>query len=743
MAKRLVSNLTDIQSVAEYLRRIGADQRSLRTAVVKKMQGSYWKDIAIIRIGRDGEVKATVGFEPTDVEAKSIKDEFDTIEFPTLQKLANLRGSDLPEQIKSAYPDDIFEFRDVDNQIVMVQLRMTVPSGKIYIPWTYYSDGIWRSMEPEGSLPLWGLEALGDNSTVFIHEGAKAARIVRTMVEGRTPQEKTKCALHPWGRELSGAAHLGWIGGALSPSRTDWSALRKAGVRRVYVVTDNDAAGLSAMPSISYALDLPTFHVQFTSEWPASFDLGDDFPKAMFATLAGEKRYIGPAFRDCLHPATWATELKPNPSGKGKPVTILRDSFKDLWAYIEEADAFVCVEMPEIMRTEAVLNKQLAPFSHVSETSRLIVRAFRGRTARLCYRPDVLGRVVTDRGSSAINLHVPPTIRASSGDPKPFEDFLDYLFPVAEERHKAARWCATLIARPDIRMHYGLLLVTEHQGIGKTTLGSSILAPLVGVHNVGWPSESDVATSQFNGWLANKRLLVVNEIYSGHSWKAYNNLKSMITDTELEVNQKYQRTYTVENWAHIIACSNSARALRMEEDDRRWFYPHMTEVAWSIPQFVELRKWLGSGGLSIVKHWAEKFGDYVKSGERAPSTSRKQELISASRSEGASEAAQLGEALASFDRGAALSMKDVVAHVRGSVQGKLFESDYEMRKAMMEVGCFVWPERLKIGGRLQYMVLNKHGMHTVESIAASEDAERNNALRSLLVKSTDIFEREM
>jgi hypothetical protein len=81
------------------------------------------------------------------------------------------------------------------------------------------------------------------------------------------------------------------------------------------------------------------------------------------------------------------------------------------------------------------------------------------------------------------------------------------------------KWCATLIARPSIRMGYGLLLISEQQGIGKTTLGAHILAPLVGLHNTSFPGENDI-TSAFNEWVAHKRLAVISEIYSGSSWRA-------------------------------------------------------------------------------------------------------------------------------------------------------------------------------------------------------------------------------
>ena len=143
---------------------------------------------------------------------------------------------------------------------------------------------------------------------------------------------------------------------------------------------------------------MPTFTVQFTDEFPASFDLADSFPAGMFSNGAGERIYVGPSFRDCLHPATWATDIMPPKKEGGRPAHALRDSFKGMWAYVEEADMFVCTEMPEIMRSEAILNKMLASFSHVQDTCRLIVKAYQGRSTRVCYRPDVKGLKVTFRG---------------------------------------------------------------------------------------------------------------------------------------------------------------------------------------------------------------------------------------------------------------------------------------------------------------------------------------------------------
>ena len=747
-----IKQLTDIPSVRAYLNRVGAEPRSLKTAVIRVEHGAYWKDVAVIRFARNGQVVCTAHeFSPTETEEQVMAVELQNAQWPEPKPLPRLPAKNrLPKMIAEADRGDIFEFRNDADQIIMLQVRVENPEGKNYVPWTFWDDEEWRCCEPDGPLPLYNAQLLKSATVAYIHEGAKAARAVQQMVDAADRESSADLAAHPWGAELEHAVHLGWVGGAMSPYRTDWSPLQKHGIKRVYIVADNDEPGRSAVPGIAQQLHIPTFLIQFTQDFPPSFDLADAFPERMFKRIGATRHYVGPSWRECLHPATWATDLIPQP--KGKPRAVLRDCFKQMWAYVENADAVVCTEMPEIMHSETTLNKVLAPFSHVADTCKLIYGSYRGRHVNVCYRPDKTGLMITSGGSSAINLHVPSTVRESPGDAEPWEEFLRYMFVNEDEREWAARWCATLIARPDIRMGYGMLLVSEAQGIGKTTLGSFILAPLVGAHNVGYPAESSIVQSAFNGWLANKRLVVVNEIYSGSSWKAYNMLKSAITDTEVSVNQKYMREYTTENWAHILACSNSMRALKMENDDRRWLYPEMTEVPWPGKRFGEFRQWVESGGLSIIKSWAHDFcikNGAVRSSDRAPMTARKRELIEGSRSEAQAEAAALAEAMRQrTETRVAMSMRDIVAWVRASAQSKVFDTDYELRRAMKDSGAIVWHERVRVQNRQQYVLMNRKLLEDIESDrvagTASEAPQRaRDMIRASITPPQTLLEEGM
>lgn len=736
--KRTVKSLEDLASVRDYLIRVGATARSFRSAVVQEEVGGYKKDAVNISFDSAGLVRCrSVAHSPTTLEQQRITDEWAQIDWPVLKPLHRMVNP--PDMVNDARPENVFEFRDTSGRIIMIQVRIELKkkdgtNERRFVPWTHWSDDQWRAQEPDGLLPLFNGHRLMEFETVFVHEGAKAARHVQWMVDGETPEAREALAKHPWGKELSSALHIGWIGGALSPARTDWAILRNSGVKRVYIVSDNDSVGREAVPVISNKIRLPAFQIQFTEEFPPGFDLADPFPKHMFGILGGTTFYTGKGFREYLHPATWATDLIPPPNGKGKGELQLRDCFRGMWAYIEEADLFVCTEMPDIIRTEAILNKMLSPFSHTANTTALILRAYQGRSTRICYRPDQDGLMVTFRGSSAINLHTPTQIRPVPGDPKPWLDFMEYMFPNARERTEVMRWCATLIAKPSVRMGYGLLLISERQGIGKTTLGSMILQPLVGENNVGYPSETDIL-SPFNDWVANKRLVIVSEIYSGSSWKAYHSLKATITDRDVTVNQKYMRPYIIDNWCHIVACSNSMRALKMENDDRRWFYPEITERPWPKSKFTELRSWLESGGLSIILQWAKDYGDYVDPSDRAPMTNRKKEMIEGSRSEAQKEAVALAENIVGSGDPIAVLIKDVVEWCRQQSQSKVFDTDYEIRKAMTDVGMVPFEKRIKVGGRLQYAILSPKLNEMVIN-----DGDPISVIRSHVKRCADILE---
>ena len=95
-------------------------------------------------------------------------------------------------------------------EILFVQHRCFDEDGeKFDVPWCFFSDGQWRRREPDGLLPLWGLDKIGNGKPVMLHEGAKAAAFCSV---------ESNIADHPLAAELRDYVHVGWPGGALNSS---------------------------------------------------------------------------------------------------------------------------------------------------------------------------------------------------------------------------------------------------------------------------------------------------------------------------------------------------------------------------------------------------------------------------------------------------------------------------------------------------------------------------------------------
>ena len=341
-------------------------------------------------------------------------------------------------------------------------------------------------------------------------------------------------------------------------------------------------------------------------------------------------------------PATWATREIPNKAGKGAPTYVLTDQFRQEWTHSVTPSVCIHVDFPGDQFNFDEFNSEIRPFSHVKDTAQYLIKDITGKAKSLKYIPSRPPGIFTENGRRYINTHVAPDIEPIEDDIKIFDDFMEHLVPDSEDRERTKKWCATLIARPDIKMSYGMLMISENQGVGKTTLAERILKPLVGESNTSSPNETDVSECQFNYWCAHKRLAIINEIYAGQSSKVYNKLKGIITDTSIMINKKNMAAYEIDNWVHVYACSNSRRALKMSRDDRRWFVPQVTEFkltdTWTKAKWSELFNWLKNGrGLNTIRYWADEYvkkQGHVLSGEEAPNNVTKRKMVDEGMSDG-------------------------------------------------------------------------------------------------------------
>lgn len=609
-----------IPELAAYIDRIGAEELNFKRFMVKEYKDNhYYKERCIIRIEHDGSIYVNnKDYAPTDDEAKAIKEALKKANFPRCIHATEGNFNDLLQQLGTS--EGIYEFWDrANDSIIMVQQRIVIKGRKAFIPWTFWSDAEWRRMEPEQNLPFWKPRKPTGKLKIMIHEGAKTAAFVQDLINSDKK--------HPWKEELKEFEHWGMIGGALAPHRTDYSELVKQKPSEVVYVCDNDYIGKSAITQISKSYGQSLRYIMFDGHWPESWDMADEMPERFFH----KERYCGPSLSLLMQPGTWATDIVI--TGKSKPYHVLRSSFIEEWAHCITPDVYVHKNAPNRIYLATEFNDFVKPFSDIEDTARLVKNDAAIKSYVLKYDPSVASGIFMDKdtGERFINTHVSSTVKEEKGDPAPWLEFIDHLITSEEDRKELLRWVATLIAAPQIKMLYGVLLISEQQGVGKGTLGEKILSPIIGKPNVSYPSESEIVDSNFNYWAAHKRLAVVHEIYAGHSAKAYNKLKSLITDKYITVSKKFQASYEIENWLHIFACSNSQRALQISLDDRRWFVPRVTSKKQSPLYWSTFIKWLEEdGGLGIIKHWAHNYihnHGSIQKGETAPLTLTKSEVI--------------------------------------------------------------------------------------------------------------------
>lgn len=719
MSKSFV-DLGLLPTLKKYLDRVGAEPKSFRRyAIVTEDQSGYQRETASITVKPDGTLKLWGEVAPPlKEEIPLIATEVAGAGWPTTE---NAPSGSLPPALKDADKESVFVFRTRDKKVRFVQHRVEMAGGKVYLPYSFWSDGQWRNIEPDGPLPLFGLDKIDGHTTVFVHEGAKPARYCQWL-NTDTREAKAALAAHPWGNEISAVAHVGWAGGAPNPHRTDWKELRSAGVTAVYVVADNDDPGQQAVSEISRLTKQRMTAVLFDDRFKTGFDLADPWPSAKEQPgwWAGP-RYLGPAFHEMCVPATWATR-KADSEKPGRPAYELREDFYRQWALSKEPHLVAHRDFAHLVLTPEVFNRTVSPYSDTDDVARLLAKYVPCHADGITYTPHhprVRERIITKDGRRLVNTYRPPIIRALRGNFSTFLRLMRHLFPNKRDRFLVMRWCATLIARPDIRMRYSLLLISETQGVGKTTLSDAILKPLVGPWNVSMPTEAQVTDTGFNSWRAHKRLAIVNEIYSGERRKCYDRLKGVTSDDYFEVNKKFIEPYMIENFLHIIACSNSIKAIHLDDEDRRFLVPAVAEKQLPKERWDKFYGWVNGGGLATIAYWAEVFVKKhgpVSTSEHAPETSRKREVIAGMRSEGAQIAYDLAEAVKAYPLPVVLRLDEVrhwVAKTRNmDTHSSKMESLLTLRKAMMAAGLQrpkrtdTWDGRITIGGRPTEVIAN-------------------------------------
>jgi hypothetical protein len=626
-----------------YIDRVGAEQINHKRFQIREYRDQerargYYTIHATITI-KGGEISCDVEeYAPTEEEKASIELEIASVEWPKSVGASEAHAEQLRAELAAQHESTLHVIYDVSRkQIIMCRERIDHEDrSKTFKPWTMFigkgGQATWRQMEPDGdALPFWKpRERRQKTASVMVHEGEKAAEFCDRLVND--PEWKERRKAHPWIAELTRFEHWGTLTGAPATHRCDFEELRKMNIESMVVYScDNDNQGVSAARTFSKHYGRAMYMITYDKQFPQGWDLADPVPEKLLNKNGRAKRTL----LSMMKPATWATVPLPKQKGERQGYALNRQ-FGDQWLFSVKPLRFHHVWLPLRSFDSSEFDALVRPFSDVRQTSQSVIKEPHSQGVCEIYDPHrPSGLCHDDDGVSFVNTHIPSTVKdfpdGEKLDPKfaePIEDFFEQLIPNELERHEVKLWCATIMHERS-KLHYALLIVSETQGVGKTTL-ADIIWTVLGRENGTAIQASTLIDSGYQYW-GEKQLVIINEIHEGHQTKIVDRLKEVITDKTVNVHKKWQKPYDAPNHINIFACSNHLRALHILKEDRRWLVARASERKRTEEYWLWFNDWLeNEDGYRKFKRWAKDFvkehGSVTKAKE-APKTEARMATI--------------------------------------------------------------------------------------------------------------------
>lgn len=723
--------LTDLEPFTAYISRIekvDANIEIIKTSIgirisQKDLESGYNEEIGKVFIASDGSVtvkRLPIELIPTANEQKEIKEAAVKEKSNIAEYTPILNSSDdvtafIPEGLRDWQR---FIYRDVSGKkILMIELRKGLDDGRkifrhlspIFDPETKKHDFV-LDVEPP-KFPLYGLNLLKDASFVYLFEGGKTTEAARRLANPKGRAEEKEQEDNPfgrWFRDHYAKVMIGWTGGAKRVDATDWSPLNQKGIC-VTIFEDYDEPGQKAAVAIAKQLpDARVSRIQLDDRFPNGFDVADPIPAGM------EKIDIDNFFIPCGGFLT-----KEFVGEDGKPAHRLTDQAREEIIYVNETEQFSFRTRPTLTYSKSGLDHATAAFSHVP-VSNYVLKNSGSHIDKWCYRPGGK-RVLRENGVLMFNAWQDSPYKPVPGDAKPFLDHMEHLIPDEGERLQVLRWIATLLARPTTRMAYGLMFTSKQTGVGKSFLVDEILAPIIGFYNYARPNAA-ILEGNFNGFVGMKRLVFCDEVYGSNSYKLGQRLKSPITDDKIEINEKYEKSYTIENWSHWIIASNHSTPIKFDGSDRRFYIPKVAESKRPDGAIGDLYHWLHhEDGFGKILNWARNFQDYVKKGEEPELTVRKKEMLEDAKSEEEKIVEGLFYVLSKTGGPLVVAIGSIRTYLN-SISIKSYLSTTEIREMAVRAGLYDYARenpgsqngRVKVDKQLDYVIMNETAKTTIK-----------------------------
>lgn len=178
--------------------------------------------------------------------------------------------------------------------------------------------------------------------------------------------------------------------------------------------------------------------------------------------------------------------------------------------------------------------------------------------------------IMDDLGRKGLNTYIPANIKAVAGDVSRWKNYLTRIFNTSDDIKIFEDYVAHTIKFPGWKIPWSVLLQSA-KGIGKQMI-SDIIKHAVGEPYTYQPDAEELVSgvSQFNGWMRNKLMILVDEVRVGDRNDLMNGLKTIITDRRIAIESKGVDQVMEDNVANWMFFSNFKDAFPIDENERRY-----------------------------------------------------------------------------------------------------------------------------------------------------------------------------
>lgn len=237
----------------------------------------------------------------------------------------------------------------------------------------------------------------------------------------------------------------------------------------------------------------------------------------------------------------------------------------------------------------------------------------------------------SDAGQNFLNKWRPPSLKVNKHSADPWTEHVAYVF---REREDEVKWFFQWLAYPlqnlGAKLNQAVFMYSTTHGIGKNFIFQPFIEQ---IYEKDWNYiGGDALNSDYNGWIAEKRFVMVDEFYTSmrrDRAAMSSNLKRLVTSNSAYVNEKFIRARSQPNYAQLVMLSNHNDSLALEASDRRIYVLRTEEKRKPEAYYEKLGKWGRNGGSGAVLNFLmnktslEGFNPYAD----APFNEFKKELI--------------------------------------------------------------------------------------------------------------------